>query len=158
MSKAKKIVIIILSCVIGTFAIATLVSWIIIPNETIAFIMYVWDLLNRPLPVIGISILMLGFLLWRIFARSSYGEKKLNELKKQHQALEQDYNEYKEKTAEREQRYINTINALKDSAQKHDEFLKGVVKAIPNKRVQRLGVKFYGEERKEETDNQAGTN
>ena len=79
--------------------IAILVLRIVMPNEMSAIFDQIWAWLNQPLPIVGVSSIVLGFTIWKIFISTSFGKKCVAELEKKFNELKADY-EAKLKEAE----------------------------------------------------------
>lgn len=149
--KTKKILLIVGISLFVVIAATVVVFYIIWPTQTKDFINNAWNWVNQPLPVLGFSTLMIGFLALRIIASTSIGKKL--------------YNETIIRVGDVEIRLLNTANRMEELVAEYerkiaiiDKFLerneliqKEVIEAIPNKKVKAIGVKYYGEERQEET-------
>ena len=109
-----------------------------------------WEFLNKPLPVVGISILMICWFAFLIFKRTSFGKRQLKKINEgflrahnEVESLKKEYTAFKE-----------GVIKLLDEKQTEINFLKDVVKQIcdatPNKKVKAIGEKIYG---REETPN-----
>ena len=137
--------------VVGLIALACgvitgIVFYIIKPNDTKAFINGVLDFLNKPLPIIGITTLMVLVFVWKVVVATRYGKKALEKIENTYQekiALLKD----KEKSIKQlEQKCENRINDL-------EETLYNVCITIPNVKVNALGEKIKELEYGKETNN-----
>lgn len=148
----KQKVIIVTAVILGVLAAAYGVLYAIWPVQVKDYTFKVWDWLNQPLPIISLSVVAIVVILFRIFAVSSFGKRKLNELKAFYNELKYEYNNYK-KEAE------NTIANLNKSLDEKDyeigrlnTIVKKLINATPNKKVKAIGEEYYGEETKEKND------
>ena len=150
--KTKKILIIV-AVALTVLLLAGLVIWyFIIPAQFVQFWLDAWQRLNDPLPVVGVSVVMILVFAWNVFSRTSLGQrmiKKQNEaiarMKQENQSAKKEYEVFK-----------NNIKELLEEKQKEIDYLKGVIaegfKAIPNKKVKEIGEKVYGEETDSSTE------
>ena len=84
MKKSKKAFTIIAVIVVISLVIAYGVMYILYPNPTKQWTMTAWDWLNEPLPIVGVSTLMILIFAWQVFKNSSFGKKQLLELRRMH--------------------------------------------------------------------------
>lgn len=158
MKKSKKIFIAVGVSIALAVVIAYVVLYFLFPEETNNYTMNVWDHLNEPLPVVGVSVAFIGFFIFKIIASSSFGKKKYNQLKVDYKDLKSEY----EKMKVEYETYKEEIDERLESISKADVDLiykiKEICDAVPNKRVKELGESLIYGERKETTDNQTTTN
>lgn len=134
--------------VIGLVAIACaivtcIVFYIVKPSDTKAFMTSVWDFLNKPLPIVGFTTLMVLVFVWKVVVATKYGKKSLEKIETTYQNKIELLNE-KEKTIKQlEQKCANRINELENT-------IIDVCAIIPNVKVNAIGEKIkelsYGEE------------
>ena len=149
-TKAKKIVLSILISIVGTAAIALgLCYFVIIPEQTKEWMTWAWDLLNQPLPIVGVSSLVVAFFLWKIFVSSSFGKKKYNELKNKLAALVELLSQSDEERKKAEEE----LRKLEAKYKVLLEYTNSIKRAIPNKKVKEIAEITEDEERKEEANN-----
>lgn len=141
--KLKIIGIIALACAI----ITCIVFYIVKPSDTKAFMNSVWDFLNKPLPIVGFTTLMVLVFVWKVIIASKYGKKALEKIETTYQNKIELLNDEKEKIKQLENNCKNRISEL-------EEILYNVCITIPNVKVNALGEKIkeleYGEQ---ETNN-----
>jgi len=146
------------SLVLGV--IALVVCYITIPQETKLAIDVVVEYINTPLPIIGVSILVVGVFAYKIISTTSIGKKGLGTLKSDFSKVQNTMKEYdaliKEKIAELEKKekeikgildgYSTEIDTLTDKLAK-------VCETSPNVKIKALGYEIKGEikEIKQET-------
>lgn len=158
MSKAQKIILVILLGLLGTLAVVTGVFLVIDFEATKQFIMNAWAWLNDPLPVVGVSIAMILWFLWRIFCNSSFGKKQIYEFKRLTQQTISEFNTYKLECNKK----IAEFEVIIEEQQKSIDYYREVIKTIcgnsRNAKIKEIGVKLNGEERKETVNNETETN
>lgn len=142
MKKALKIIgVSLLIC--GSIAICVLYG--VKPNETKQAFANIWDFLNKPLPIVGLTTLGVLIFVWRLVFATRYGKKALEKVEK----------EYKDKYDELKVEKENLELERNENKKKIEDVENGFValcKIIPNKKVNELGETFergleYGEER-----------
>lgn len=104
------------------------------------FLMKAWDFLNEPLPIIGLSTLMLLVFLWKIFASSSFGKKQLKRLNEGFERTKTDL-ELKVKMLTDENARLKEQN--ENFKQEIKQLVFDLITVIPNKKVQALKEKYY---------------
>ena len=141
MKKALKIIgIVLLACLF----IAAIVLYAIFPSQTAYVLNNIWNVLNTPLPIVGITTLTILIFIWQIVIRSRYGKKAINDIKEEYQKR---YDQLKaDKDSIEKERLENKeeINNIKNG-------FTYLCALIPNKKVNDLGEKFekgleYGKE------------
>lgn len=153
MKKSKKILISIAVILVVLLVAAYIVLLNLYPEQTKSWTMTAWDWLNKPLPIVGVSTLVVIFFLWKVFVNSSFGKKKLNELK---ELLNNTQTELENKNKIANDRINNLITENEDLKNKLEEAIntiKEICETSPNKKIKAIGVKYYGE-RKETIDNE----
>lgn len=140
MKKALKIICFsLLACLI----IATIVCYIAIPTQTKETINYVWELLNKPLPIVGVTTVAVLFFIWKLVFRTRFGKSALDKVEK---TYKEKYDELlKEKESIEKEKEEN-----KEEIKEMKECIIYLCSLIPNKKVNDLGDKFakgleYGE-------------
>lgn len=130
--KLKKALIIILA-ILG---VAVLVLYAIFPTQTKQYITYFYGVLNEPLPILGVSILALGFIVYRCikYIRDTHPSQQLKEMKSQ-------YDEYVEKSDEEKEH-------LKEENTKLKGYIVHICELSTNQKIKNYGKELlgYGEE------------
>lgn len=141
MKKFKKIALIVLFSLLVACGIAYLVLFCLYKNQTVQITYQVIDYIcNKPLPVIGVSILTFGVILYKIIiVIISAKGKKYNELYEKYLQLQASLDK-KDEDIE----YLR--NLIYSETGKAINFTQEVVDALPNKKVKLIGEK-YGKER-----------
>ena len=141
--KLKVICLIALACAIITF----IVFYIVKPNDTKSFINGVWDFLNKPLPIVGFTTLMVLVFVWKVVVATRYGKKALEKIETTYQTKVAQLNEKEKSIKQLETKCQNRIDEL-------EQVIINVCETIPNVKVNAIGEKIkeleYGEQ---ETNN-----
>lgn len=141
MKKTKKALLITLLCLIITCGIAYIVLYCIYKQQTLDITYQVIDYIcNKPLPVIGLSALTVGVILFKLISviAKSKGFK--------YATLKEENKKLKEELAETKREVNELAKMIKNGTDKAINFTKEVCDALPNKKVKMIGEK-YGEER-----------
>ena len=77
-NKKLKIALAIIFAVLG---LAYLVLYILFKEQVTFYTECVIDFINKPLPIVGVSLLVIMIFLWKVLVTSKFGQKKINELK-----------------------------------------------------------------------------
>ena len=148
MSKAKKIFLNILLCLLISLGIAYVVLYSLYRVETLQYTYLVIDYIcNKPLPVIGISALMVGAIIFKIvgFILKNKGQN--------YKVVMMELKAEKEKVAEYQKEIEELKKLIYEQADKTTQFVQELCENLPNKKIKLLGEK-YGKER---TNSQAET-
>ena len=138
MKKALKIIGISLLALLG---IALVVLYIIFPTDTKNALSYFWQMLNTPLPIVGITTVAVLTFVWQFFANSQYGKKRINECNQEIERLKK----------EKEEFVLGANEKIKELLENNAE-LKGYISHIcelsTNKKIKDYGKELlgYGEE------------
>lgn len=139
MKKALKIIGIVL---LASLFIYILVSFIINKEGTMYWINYFINVLNKPLPIVGLTVGGVLIFVWRVLVETKYGEQAINKYKLENEKTKRKYAELlEEKNKElKEERECNKqeINEIKSA------FVE-VCKTFPNIKINALGEKFEKE-------------
>ena len=141
MKKALKIIgFSLLACLL----VAGVVLYIVFPNETKDVLTNTWNVLNTPLPIVGVTTVAILFFVWKLVFSTNYGKKALSNFNNEYQ---KSYDELKAEKEKLEQEREET----KEQIEEMKKYIVQLCALIPNKKVNDLGDKFakgldYGEE------------
>ena len=143
MKKFLKIFSIIFVLVFITFIV---VCAFVIPEQTKNTFDIIVDYINKPLPIIGISILSLGIVIFTIISKLGLGKKKVNQIEKDFNELKTYVNECLESSEEQIKNatllkeYIEAF--VKAHSSELDYFINELIKACktsPNAKIKAIG-------------------
>lgn len=136
--KKNKIINGILFALLGACVVAYLVCLIVMKEETLEFTEKAKDFINQPLPIIGVSIVVLGGVLVKILSLSKYGQSQIAK-------AEEKIEEYKELIETNK----TDLEALLEAKQAEIDELKAtivkVAENVPNKKVKAIAEELKGE-------------
>ena len=143
----KKTTKIILLVSLGVLAVGALIFYFVAPETFMNMLDTLAYYINKPLPLVGISVLTISLVALKIFAGTSFGKKALNEIKQESEIFKQKAEEYKEIAEQEKENAKNSIRELKQAYEKKlevansqfDFFENNLVKIleqIPNAKVQ----------------------
>ena len=93
--------------------------------------------LNKPLPIVGVSAVILSLLVWKIFSSTIYGKKKIAEMKSEFEREKAELkNQYEAKKIE----YAAVLDCYRKENDLVYEAVEKVCDAIPNVKVKEIGV------------------
>ena len=149
MKKCKKVLLTIAIIIVIVLAITLTVFYIIDKNGTQAVLDNIWNGLNRPLPIIGLSTLVIAVTIFKIVVGIRFGKNKIAQ-------IEQTYQEKVNELMKMNNDLIDFKNGIIDRVKKGEECIVETCKVIPNVKVNAIGQKFekgldYGTQ--EETTN-----
>lgn len=133
MTKKQKNALVIIGIILG---IAIMVVYAIFPTEFKQYARYIYDLINEPLPVVGVSLVVVAIFTLRLvkFIRQTNPSKELREMREQHNAYVE--NSEKEK------------QALKEQNTKLRTYMAHICELSTNQKIKNYGKELlgYGEE------------
>lgn len=132
-NRKLRIALVIILAILG---VALLVTYAIFPNETKQQITNIYGLLNEPLPVLGVSILALGYIVYKCikYIRATHPSQELREMRERHE-------QYVEKSEEEKQ-------ALKDQNNELKGYIAHICELSTNQKIKNYGKELlsYGKE------------
>jgi len=143
MKKIIKIVLIV-AAVLGVGAV---IFYFVAPEMFMNMLDTLSYYINKPLPLVGISVLTLSLVALKIFAGTSFGKKALNEVKEEAKTFKEEAEKYKEAYEEEKELAKEQVKELKADYEnklqiansQFDYFEKNMIKIleqIPNAKVQ----------------------
>ena len=119
-----------------------LVLYIVNPELAKQILDTLVEYLNKPLPIIGVSVTVVAVLVWKIFSSTIYGKKKIAEMKAEYEhekaELKKDYEENKNKC-------VAVIGYYQKENDVVFESLKKVCEVSANKKVKEIGANLSNE-------------
>ena len=153
MEKVLKAFKIILYVLLFALAITFVVCLFAIPQETKEFVKLAIEFINKPLPIVGISIATGGFLLWKIIDCTPIGRKGYNAIKEDFKKEQDKINGYKqvaeEKLDEVKKLANEQIAILSHYSQQIDNLCDNLVKVCetsPNAKIKAIGEEIKGKQ------------
>ena len=145
MEKAKRIIKITLCAILFGCLVSLLVCLLVIPERTKEFMDVVIDYMNRPLPIVGVSLIVFLLFIYKLFSLTSFGKKAINEAKQEVVKITNKFNalsKENEKLKEEQVEYENKLNIVVGGIDTRVDFLleelKKVAETIPNAKVNAL--------------------
>lgn len=152
MKKSKKTLLIVILSLLFACGLTYVILYAIFPSNTQKYTWLVFDYIcNKPLPVIGISTLLLAFIVYKLvkfIVKAKNKKEKLLELKIED--LTKKLNSVEEERKQMEDELKQFIQHTCEGFARVSGEIREVCETIPNKKVNALGDKFYGS--KEETN------
>ena len=126
---------------LAAFGIFVLVSFIVNKDVTMYWINYVVDLLNRPLPIVGITSAAILVFIWRLVVATNYGKKAISKLRQELDNIKAEHEQYKIDSEKEKQE-------LKEQNEKYVNFLYDICELSTNQKIKNYGKELleYGKE------------
>lgn len=100
------------------------------------------DYANRPLPIVGVSSLVLAGLVWKIFQASGYGKKAIARIKSEYESEKQ---KMKEEYELKKLQYSAIISSYEREIDLVVDSVVEVCESFPNKKVNKVGERLKGD-------------
>lgn len=161
MAKLKTFLKVFFSIVLFGLLIAAVVCYSLFPQETKLVLDLIVDYVNRPLPIVGISLATLFVFIYMIYSKTSFGKKSLLELESKIDKAKIEYEKTKnfvEKVNNNVIAHENEINIVVNGlTSKVDYLVESIVKVAktsPNAKINALGEEIEKEyvNKKQETN------
>ena len=136
MTKFNKILKIILISLITLILGSYLVLYIIDKELAKQILDTVVDYANRPLPIVGVSSLVIAGLVWKIFQSTSYGKKTIAKMKTEY---EEEKARLKEEYEQEKTKFTAIITMYEKEVDLMLESIIAISEATPNKKVKAVG-------------------
>lgn len=149
MKKALKIIGV-TTLVLG--ALAYLLCYIFLKEQTTYFTECLIDFINKPLPIIGVSLLVVLIFIYKCFISTRYGKKAINEFKEENANLRHEIEKYKELVKQEQESLENAYNKAKQDIEQTKEHLITLCELSHNIKAQALAKKLRGVDNEEETN------
>lgn len=141
MKKIMKVVKIILICLAVALGIAFVVFYIVNPEQAVSILNAILDFFDRPLPIVGVSLGVAGYIVIKVFSLTIYGKRNVLAAKA----------EYKEESSKLKYEYETYKKELEDTVSGIKEVICDICKTSPNKKIKAIGSS-YAEKNKEVTE------
>lgn len=149
MKKFWNICKIVLIALLVCCGISLVVLYITRPEYTKETLSYFWSLLNKPLPIIGVTTLAILVFVWKVVITTNYGKKKLEQYDNKVQELKQAKEDFEKQANE-------TIAELKTKCEKLKSQIAHACELSTNQKIKNFGKELeYG---KETIDSETETN
>lgn len=145
----KAIIIALLICC----ALAYVLCYIFLKEQTTQFTECLINFLEKPLPIIGISILGLGYIAFKIFSLTKFGKKTLIKLKEENDNLRHEIEENNKLLNEYKEMSKNDYNDLKKQIMRTEEYVIQGYEMSRNIKVKQLAQEMRGVENEETNGN-----
>ena len=149
MNKKLRIALWISFAVLG---IAYLVLYILFKEQVTFYTECVIDFINRPLPIVGVSLVVILLFVWKIVITSKVGKKKIAEYQEGLNLVKREFEEYKAHINEKMALIEEQANLIKDKADKAKEMINGICELTHNVKIKQLKGLIYEEESDSDTE------
>ena len=138
MKKLNKV----LGIILAILGVALIVLYVIFPIQFKEYFEYVYGLLNEPLPIVGVSLIAIGYIVFQVvrLIRTTFPSKELSEMRLRH-------NEYVAKSEEEKQ-------SLKDQNTELKGYIAHICELSTNQKIKNYGKELLGYGREETTNSE----
>lgn len=130
--------------------IAYVLCYIFLKEQTTYFTECLINFLKQPLPIVGISILGLGYIAFKIFSLTKFGQKTLTRLEQENANLRHENEEHKEQVKELLNVFENRLNQVESHISNVEDIVAEGYELSHNIKVQALAKKMRGVDDEEE--------
>lgn len=116
------------------------------------FMMKAWDFLNAPLPIVGVSLLIILIFAWKVFASSSFGKKQLRKLNDHFANLKNDWENEKKELEDKKQALENEVKSWEERFKALESDILEICDKSYNQRLKSLGERIKNGKGKENVD------
>ena len=139
MSKTLKII---LWSLLGVFITTLVICYLTIPETTKHTVDIVIEYINKPLPIIGVSTLAVGLIIYKIISITGIGKKSLKELENEIKAFETSIDEKREEAKEYYEKASKSYQEQKAILSEYSKGIKelyqeliNICQTIPNAKI-----------------------
>ena len=156
MKKALKVIVPILFVALAIFSVVAYILW---KEQTTYIFECIIDFINRPLPIIGVSIAIIGLFVFKCFVATRYGKKAINEYKEENRALKERINELEQKEEDIKDFVVAQLQLMSSEQCETKSTLIKSLELSKNIKVKELAKTLKGEQPygEEEVDSQEET-
>lgn len=133
-------------------AIAYVLCYIFLKEQTTYFTECLINFLQKPLPIVGISIIGLGYIVFKIFSLTKFGKRTLTKLAEENARLRQENEEHKEQVKELLNAFETRLIGLENGVSNVKEIVAEGYDLSHNIKIKALADKMRGVEDEETTN------
>ena len=126
-----------------------LTFWLVYPELSAQYVNVAWEWLNEPLPVVGVSAIIVGGIIIKIISMTSWGKaqvNRVNEIVDSFQKSTSEVLDQQKATVESQVRRLEAEGKEKDKKiERLKERVITITKLLPNKKVKELGKEMQDE-------------
>lgn len=152
MEKFKKVLKIVLISLLVCLGIFSIVAYIVWKEQTTYIFECIIDFVNKPLPIVGVSIIIVGAFIYKCVVASRFGKKAINEYKQENDNLRHEIDKYKELVNETLKDYESALNQAKNELGELKEDVASAFELNKNYKVREIASKLRGVEYEKEID------
>ena len=124
--------------------VAYVLCYIFLKEQTTYFTECLINFLKQPLPIVGISIIGLGYIAFKIFSLTKFGKKTLARLEQENANLKSENEKYKEQVNGSLNAFENRLNRVENHISNVAEIVKEGYDLSHNVKIKALAEKMRG--------------
>ena len=105
-----------------------------------------WEFLNKPLPIVGVSTLIICLFILKFISSTSFGKKNIKRLNDGFNRISTACLESQAEIKKFEDKFNKALQEKDEEIAHLKEIIKKICDNIPNKKIKKIGEEVYGEE------------
>lgn len=146
MTKTKKILLIVGLSLLALLVIGCLVFWLLYPELSAQLVNMAWDWLNAPLPIVGVSILIVGMFAIKLVSMTSWGKAQVSKITSTNEEYKTQIGGELSLTQEKIDELVSELARKQAEIEYLKNKLVELCSTIKNKKVNELGEGIKNEE------------
>lgn len=149
MTTKTKVLLSVFIPLLGLLVGGGLTFWLVYPELSAQYVNVAWEWLNEPLPVVGVSAIIVGGIIIKIISMTSWGKaqvNRVNEIVDSFQKSTSEVLDQQKATVESQVRRLEAEGKEKDKKiEQLKERIITITKLLPNKKLKELGKEMQDE-------------
>lgn len=149
MTTKTKVLLSVFIPLLGLLVGGGLTFWLVYPELSAQYVNVAWEWLNEPLPVVGVSAIIVGGIIIKIISMTSWGKaqvNRVNEIVDSFQKSTSEVLDQQKATVESQVRRLEAEGKEKDKKiERLKERVITITKLLPNKKLKDLGKEMQDE-------------
>lgn len=146
MSKVKKTWLIVGISILSVLAVGGVIFWLLYPELVAQWANVAWKWLNEPLPVVGVSVLIMGMFIIKLASMTSWGKTQVSKIKATYEEYKTQIGGELSMSKEKVDSLVEELKAKQAEINYLKSKLVELCSTIKNKRVNELGKEIEHEE------------
>ena len=149
MTTKTKVLLSVFIPLLGLLVGGGLTFWLVYPELSAQYVNVAWEWLNEPLPVVGVSAIIVGGIIIKIISMTSWGKAQVSKVNEIVASFQESTSEVLDQQRALMENQVKRLEAEGKEKDKKIEQLKNqvitITKLLPNKKVKELGKEMQDE-------------
>lgn len=149
MTTKTKVLLSVFIPLLGLLVGGGLTFWLVYPELSAQYVNVAWEWLNEPLPVVGVSAIIVGGIIIKIISMTSWGKAQVNRVNEIVDSFQKSTSEVLDQQKATVESQVRRLEAEVKEKDKKIERLKErvitITKLLPNKKLKDLGKEMQDE-------------